>query len=447
MEPVKRPFRQIVRHSFQDSAWYSLMVGWGETYLAAFTLHIGLGDIHSGFISVVPVAIGSLIQLALASFLTIRYSHRTWVLICASGQILSLFCLFLLPFLFSLPATGVMAAVLYAVTTLYWTLGLSSSSSWNTWMGDLIPRRLHVRFFSNRSRVSQAFVLVGIISAGLALNSAKHVTLVFALIFLCSGIARIFSGYHIFRQPEAEVHRQPLVHLRSLKQTGLVALIGYSFFLQIMVNIAAPYFNPYMLKVLNLNYVTYTFLMGTTFLSRIVLFPVITRFAEKYGPYRLLTFGTLLLSSTPLFWHLYDDLRILFALQIISGIGWGLQDLGLLLTVFDRYDRKTRSRVLTLLNVYNSIGMLIGAVVGSLLLKADGLSKDAYHVVFIISCVGRLASFLILPFLYQEVRQRRWVIFTRIVGLRPMSGGILRPILHIAKDRETEYSSKNQTPK
>ena len=64
---TKRDLRAI----FADGVLFSLMVGWGETYVPAFALAIGMGEIAAGWIMSIPMVLGAVLQL-------IRRRHEVW---------------------------------------------------------------------------------------------------------------------------------------------------------------------------------------------------------------------------------------------------------------------------------------------------------------------------------------------------------------------------------
>src|SRR5262245_61683454 len=53
---LRRELRSIVA----DGIAYSVMVGIGETYLSAFALAMGMGEVASGLIATVPLMLGGL---------------------------------------------------------------------------------------------------------------------------------------------------------------------------------------------------------------------------------------------------------------------------------------------------------------------------------------------------------------------------------------------------
>src|ERR1700677_4597952 len=61
--PARSTLRRNLCSSTGDGVTFSLMVGLGETYLPAFVLALGLGDVAAGLITTVPLAAGAVLQL------------------------------------------------------------------------------------------------------------------------------------------------------------------------------------------------------------------------------------------------------------------------------------------------------------------------------------------------------------------------------------------------
>src|SRR5215510_3075952 len=56
--------REDLRASIGDAAAYSVMVGIGETYFAAFALALGTGETFAGLVATLPMLAGAALQLA-----------------------------------------------------------------------------------------------------------------------------------------------------------------------------------------------------------------------------------------------------------------------------------------------------------------------------------------------------------------------------------------------
>src|SRR5262245_20224751 len=82
--------RGDMRCSIGDAAAYSVMVGIGETYFAAFALALGTGETIAGLVATLPMLAGASLQLATPFFLSRTRSYKRWVVTCVSLQAASL---------------------------------------------------------------------------------------------------------------------------------------------------------------------------------------------------------------------------------------------------------------------------------------------------------------------------------------------------------------------
>ena len=78
-----------LRSSVGDAAGCGVMVGTGETYLQAFVLAAGLGEVIAGLITSLPQLAGGIAQLICPRGVRFLGSHRRWVVTCAALQGLS----------------------------------------------------------------------------------------------------------------------------------------------------------------------------------------------------------------------------------------------------------------------------------------------------------------------------------------------------------------------
>src|SRR5690554_3488537 len=91
------------------------MTGLGETYLPAFALAVGLGEITAGLVASLPLLVGGLMQTF--SPLAIRRlgSHKRWVLLCALVQAFSF-----APLALAAVAGRISTAGILIVAAVYW---------------------------------------------------------------------------------------------------------------------------------------------------------------------------------------------------------------------------------------------------------------------------------------------------------------------------------------
>src|SRR3990172_2392532 len=175
--PLRRDLRSIVG----DGIAFSLMVGVGETYLPAFVLAAGLGEITAGLVSTLPMLVGASLQLVSPAAVRRLGSHRRWVVLSARLQAASF-----VPLVVGALSGGSDRAWVFVAAAAYWGFGMATGPAWNTWVSTLVPERRRARFFARRNRWCQAALLAGVLAGGALLEGGPHLgdrVRVFALLF------------------------------------------------------------------------------------------------------------------------------------------------------------------------------------------------------------------------------------------------------------------------
>lgn len=428
------------------------MVGLGESYLAAFALAVGLGETIAGLVATAPILLGALIQLVSPIMIRRLGSRRRWVVACSVVQGLSLVPLAIAAWIGSLEAWALML-----VATVYWAAGLSTGPAWNTWIGQIVPTRVRTSFLANRARVCQLAVLAALIAAGFALQygaMTERRLEVFGWLFTGAAIARLTSAYMLWRQSEPAESlsnyrlvpvREMVRRLRSQHDTGLLT---YMLFVTVAVQISGPFFTPYMLSELQLNYVQYLSLTAVSFSSKALAMPFIGRLGRRYGSGALLWAGGLGIVPLSGFWIVFDEMHELLMLQVFAGVIWAVYELATLLLLFDHIHEDERTSVLTFFNTANAAAMVGGSLLGGFVLRSMNETVGAYHMLFGISVLGRLLTLGLLAGLVApgdrpfriDVKQ----IAVRVLAIRPSLGSIDRPVLpslhHDTEDRRSDSS-------
>jgi MFS family permease len=392
------------------------MVGIGETYLPAFVLAMGLGQTASGLIVTIPLLAGAVIQLISPLAVTAIGSHKKWVVGCALVQA----CVFLGLAIAAIAGTiGTTAAFLLA--SIYWACGMAGGSAWNTWITTLIPERIRTRFFSTRGRWIQGSTMMAFIVAGLALKvaqdsdakattnatdlAANHLLTTFAVLFVIAFAARIASAAMLAQKSEPvplPPHQRQVSMAQlfmRLRRSSDGKLILYLVCAQAATQVAAPFFTPFMLRQMNLDYGTYTALVATAFMGRVLFLPLLGRQVEKYGANKLLLACGVAMAPMAVLWVVaYDNLPALFFLQVLSGVVWGGFELASSLLIYERVIPAERTSILTTYNLSHASALVIGSLVGGVVLEAMGESFQGYLVIFALSSILRtLTITLLLP--------------------------------------------------
>jgi len=404
------------------------MVGIGETYLSAFVLAVAGSQVASGLVTTVPQLAGALLQMATPRGVALMNSHRRWVIACVTGQALSF-----VPLAIAALTGNIPTFVIFSLAALYWAGGMAAGSAWNTWMGRVIAPTLRANFFAIRTRVMQACTLAGVLAGGFILEYGQkrgHPVAIYAVLFLGACIMRLISSRMLVGMSEpavsAAAHRvMPIREVFSHFFSHDGRLLVYILAVQFGQQIAAPYFNPFLLKESAFGYWQYTLLLSAAFIGRSIASPTWGRFARRFGTQRLLAIGGLGIIPLAALWLLSSSFWYLLALQLFAGACWAAFDLATMLLYLETIDADERTSVLTGMNLFNALAYVSGSLLGGGLLWAFGGDRYAYIVVFGLSTVIRLGTILLLIRL-PRYRLAPVAIASDAVAVRPSAGSIDR---------------------
>lgn len=439
--------RHDLRASLLDGTAFGGMVGFGETYLPAFALAVGLGEMAAGMISSVPLVAGGLMQLASPRGVQLLRSHRRWVVTCAICQALTFVPLVIAALMGSIGTT-----TLLLIAAVYWGAGLATGPAWNTWIGTIVPRSVRSRFFASRTRISQAGVLLGFLVGGVLLQYASaygHDLHGFATIFGIAGVCRLLSAWSLRSHSEpvplpAKIRHIPWKKVRHhLHVSSGGRLLVYLVVMQAAVQMAGPFFTPFMLKKLSFAYGELVALFSVAFLSKVIALPFWGRIAKRIGARSLLWIGGIGIVPLSAGWLLTQHFSWLMFLQMIGGVFWAAYELAFFLLFFESIAEEERTSVLTIYNLLNTMAWVAGSLVGGALLFSFDTSFNGYLLVFALSSVGRLAALLLLA------RVPRIVVDSdemgvRTIAVRPGTESLDAPVLPSLPDQL--YGDKFQVP-
>jgi MFS family permease len=382
-----------------DGASCSVMIGAGETYLPAFALAAGLGEVASGLVSTVPLLVGSLLQLIAPYGVRWRGSHRRWIILCVACQAMSF-----LPLAVGAAMGWVPGALVFLAAAMYWGSGLASSPSWNTWMGSVVPRRIRAQYFARRTRLGHAGTLMGFAGAGLSLHVGAaygQVLDVFAVVFLAASMFRFVSAVCLWSQEEPAVTAgNRTVSLRDwwrrLREGTDGSLLLYFLAVQCAAQISGPYFNPYMLKHLNFTYAQFVVLVAGALVGRIAALPLLGGVAKRYGARTLLWIGGVGIAPMSVAWVVSESFLYLVALQVLVGVLWAAYELAVALSFFEAIAEEERTSILTKYNVAHATATVAGSLMGGFALVQFGKTPGVYMSLFALSTVARFAALWLL---------------------------------------------------
>lgn len=431
----KRTLRRNLRISLIEGAAFSVMVGVGETYLPAFVIWMGLGNVAAGLITTLPLLAGSFVQLIAPAMVRRIGSYRAWVIVCASVQG-SIF----IPLIVSAVVGVLPPWVAFAAAATYWAGGLGASGAWNSWMGTLIPGPVQVGFFTKRTRLTQSMVFFGFCLGGLILHLLPQVVdkrWAFATVFAIAFACRAISISWLRRQsepvlPSQTVHvalslRDFLHRLNRNHEQG--RLFTYLLSVTFSAHLAASYFTSYMLGVMKISYSAYAGLVSASYVAKVLIIPHLGKIAAVKGTRPLLMIGGWGIVFLPVLWLVSHQYPYLLAIQALSGLTWGAYELASLLLIWELVKPEDRTCALTTYNLCNAAAMSASSLLGGALLGLLGSGPTAFAAIFILSTCARGATLFWLNGISQH--RLHWMpIGLRTLSLRPSQGFLALPMVH-----------------
>jgi MFS family permease len=450
--------RTDLRISTAEGAAASIMVGIGETYLPAFVLALSGSQLACGLVSTVPLVAGALLQLVSPWAVRRWQSHRRWVVFCILFQALTFVPLAGAAITGRMPLAVLFAVIaLYWATGL--AAGPAWNAWMETLVPERVrPRYFAWRTRISQWGIAAGFVGGGLALHAVA-QRANHLG-TFALLFLMAGASRLISTCLLAsqREPLPPVGSSVLLTLRvrsalprlllrvrsrvlpmlrsvfltlrvrfglpssrrtmssrltspkrsvwfdqahptrSISNTGGVnrTLLLYLLAAQAAVQVAAPYFNPYMLGCLKFSYSAYVALICAPMIAKILVLPMLGRLVERCGAHRVFWQSAMAIVLLPGMWLVSSSFSWLVGIQVFSGIVWGANDLATLMLFFETIPREKRIGVLTLFNLANAVATAAGSLLGGALLAMFGTSAETYLVLFAISALARAAALVLL---------------------------------------------------
>jgi MFS family permease len=251
--PLDRTLRLLLYDGVASETMSSLTTG---VFLVGFAIELGASNLEIGILAAVP-SLTQLLQLP-AVVLVERVRRRRAVAVWASaiGRT-ALMATAITPFL-PWPAS---IYALIAYLAIHQAFGAISGCAWNSWMRDLVPESLFGRFFGRRTAIITALAIVLGILGGVLVDAWKgyapeNPAFGYAAMFALGAAIGMLGVYLMAITPEPPMP-PPLQHLPLHKLLAapfhdpnfrrlMIFLGSWNF----AVNLAAPFFTVYMLKML-----------------------------------------------------------------------------------------------------------------------------------------------------------------------------------------------------
>ncbi len=399
-----------LRNSIFDGSAYSVMLGLTQNYITPFALTLKATTQQIGLLTGVPnftMAAAQFVAPALSERIGSRKRFmRPMVLMHA----LMWLPILLIPYLFQTHQVW----WLIAFMTLSTAFDSAVNPAWGSMMADLVPTQMRGRYFGLRNRIT-AFISMALSYAagGILQLLTGNTDLAFTIIFIGATASRLVSFYFLSKMYEPlspatqkRGHDSMLKMARGLFSTNIGMFIVFCALMNFTTTVAGPFFSPYMLRDLNLNYIVYTALNSAAGLATVGFMTWWGKRIDRAGSMKVLKITSLFVPFVPLGWALTHSLWWLVIMQLFSGFAWAGFQLSSGVFIFDAAAPQNRTRYIALNNSLIYLGVSVGALTGGILAPSLPPFMGSHLLsVFMVSGVARLAVALFFLPRIKEVRK------------------------------------------
>ncbi|MDH3445122.1 MAG: MFS transporter, partial [Deltaproteobacteria bacterium] len=424
--------RNSLRASFKDGIFAALMGGVTDHYATPLALSLGATIFQVGLVSALPNLLSSLSQ-----FFAVRIIY--WV----GGRIKLLVrlvfsqaaMLLAIAFLAAFPDALHRVELFLVLLTVAALCGGLAGPAWGSLMSDYIPASKRGQYFGWRSSVLGAVSITSVCAAGVVLYLFRQLGFDggFVVLFCLAALFRYISGHFINQMDEPPHRKDPasdftfVMFIARFQESNFLKFVFFAAALNFASFLAAPFFAVFMLRDLQLNYLTYMALQVSSSLMALLALPLWGRHADLVGNASVLRLSSLLAALIPFFWLASHNPLYLVFVQLWAGFAWSGVTLSTGNFIYDAVTPQKRVRCISYFNVINGVAVFLGSATGGWLAsRLPPLAGFQLLGLFMLSGVCRFLACIVLSARFREVRRAREVslrdLFYSVVGIRPLMG-------------------------
>lgn len=411
------------KNCIKDGVAYSIMDGAGLRFITPYALALGSSNKFIGFLTMFPSFLGNLLRMLFNKMYETNSRKKTvkfWV----SVQAFFWFPLILtgvLYFFFNLSLIYSLALLIVSYCGIV-VSGALAIPAWNSWMQDLVQED-RGKFFSKRNRIMGFTTLVIMFLGGFLLDyfEKREVFFGFMILFLVAAFGRFFSIHYLKKQYEPKFKYDPSTYfsfidfIKRMSSNNFGKFVIFASLMSFGVAISSPFFAVYMIKDLQLSYISFTLITMGSIISTLFFLPFWGKVSDKYGTVLVFRFCAFFISLVPVFWlvssflnlNLISLIVLLVIIEMFSGFVWAGYNLSTTNFIYDAVSRQRLAICVTYFSFISSIGYLIGGLLGGFLSSSPQFSLfglSAILSVFLISVLFRILPVLLIGIKLKEVR-------------------------------------------
>ena len=403
-EDLPRQTVRSLRYFWLDGLFAAISENFYLGFVTLFVLAYGASNGQVGTMTAVANLLGAL-ALFPGAQLVERVGQRKSVVVWSGGGVsrIVLLLLAIVPFVIVQPALAI--GTIIVLNGLRAFMGNLANPGWTSLVADLVPDAIRGRYFGSRNMAMGIAALViaplagRIISLGNGWSGQAHIgyQAIFFVAFLF-GMVSTFSFQRI-EEPPASPAQQTAHHRgdlrRAIRQTpGYIGLVVSAFVWNMALQVAAPFFNVYLVNAFDSSTTTIGLLASVSSLTALIGQRVFGRLLDLRGAFWVQLVTGFLIPGLPLAWMFITADWQVGIINTFGGFlwaGYNLANFNLLLTLTPD-EQRPRAVALYQTAVFSSA--VIGPLLGGFL--ADSVS---YQLVFGLSAAGRMLGMVLFTWL------------------------------------------------
>ncbi len=285
------------------------------------------------------------------------------------------------------------------------------STQRDNWLSNMIPKKIMGRYLGRRMAIKSGFYLGAFCFFGYLIDSSGHGEISgFYSVFMIALLAA-FLNFGIFWSMKDTAAGTNAVSqkkqqdfgifdfVKELKTRRLTRFIAFTSLFSITVSLCGPLYAVYVLKELDLGYLSFTIIIATEYFARIVSMPFWGRLADRKGNIQVLNLVSRVIPFIPVCWLFFSNLGYFIVVQAISGICWGAYDLCTQNYLFKLAPSEKKLRYIVYSKSLILFCMFIGGLISVYLLnEIFPISGSRILSIFLVSGIFRgLVALYIVP--------------------------------------------------
>ncbi|MEW5986081.1 MAG: MFS transporter [Chloroflexota bacterium] len=408
-QPLERQHLRGLRYFWLDGLFSAISDNFYLGFITLFALAYGASNSQIGTLTAVANLLGALSFLPGARLVE-RIGRRKSVVVWTGGGFgrLALLALALLPFVVSRPEWAILAII--ALNGLRAFLANLGNPAWTAIVADLVPELMRGRYFGSRNMAMGVAALAvaplaGRLIALLNGQGGRPVLGYQAAFFLAFAFGLVATAsYQRMPEPQAAVKTVTTTAKGGWRQAlglqpAFVGLVISAFIWNLSLQVAAPFFNVYLVKNLGATTALVGLVASISSLTALVGQRVFGRLLDSRGAIWVQRLTGLLIPGLPLAWIFISEPWHVGIINTFGGFLWAGYNLANFNLLLEMTPEAQRPRAVAVYQTVVFVSAVLGPLLGGYL--ADSVS---FKLIFGLSGGGRLLGTLV--FLWLTLRRK-----------------------------------------